>query len=384
MSDVRDCGIAVRDAIRLDECFAELTENFVRRPSVEGDEADWVSNFYASEDPDGELTHKWRSRDVAQQTMLRAIKSRELPLWVRLLDREEQADPNAIRDPNPKLFREGRYLPDNDPGSWLADRPLWVKRIDWVRFSRAIISTRYGEFDLPDLFQTLSAPLPATIEGAGPVMGLDEAINLLAFGRYPRANLVITGADDGILVMGDFDDEWPAEGPDSGEGRYQSLKSAHLELWKALKLGHLRSYVQSAQGEALVIRPFYWFERNPERLDIVYHASTKDRTGAGNPVLVSVEEFGRWLESKGSAVPPAKRGKANPSSIAAQPKRMADVALRKWFERLTEGEKAMAADKLWELCKSANPDKSITRHRVRALVPHRKQGPRPIRQNRTA
>jgi hypothetical protein len=381
LSDVRDFGIAVKDAVRLNDCYAILNEAFAKRDPVDGDDADWWSQPQTTDtSPEGmDWLHRWRSANVADMTLRRAIANRELPLWVRLEHSDELIDPGAIKEVNRDLIVTGAYLPMNDRQSWLVGRPLWVKRVVWERFFRAVMARRFGDEPLPNLVQTLAMPIPAALDGAGPVMGLEEAINLEALGQ-PSGSILVMANDVGDMRILSGDGEpLPPSGPGSGGVLIEALWSAHSHIRKALQSGDLRSYVQGDNGEALAIRPLYWLHGNPERLDIAYRGMRLDDSGVGNPVLISRGEFANWQAAGSKTVSAAKRGRVRHSAMKVQRPRISDKALQAWFDRLTDTEKAMAADNLWTYCKSANPRKSITREQVRALVPHRKQGPRPIR-----
>ncbi|MBO9518072.1 MAG: hypothetical protein J7493_08390 [Porphyrobacter sp.] len=139
----RDFGIAVHDAKRLNDCWAELSEALSQRPSLEGDEALWITRAGAT---DNELwVHEMNSRDVATALMQRAIADRTFSIWLRLADSEVQADPQGLASMSHKTLKTGVYESEELPHSDLEGRPLWVKKFEWRRYLDETLARRYGE-----------------------------------------------------------------------------------------------------------------------------------------------------------------------------------------------------------------------------------------------
>lgn len=64
--------------------------------------------------------------------------------------------------------------------------------------------------------------------------------------------------------------------------------------------------------------------------------------------------------------------------------RLPDAPLIRWRNALSDEERDLPRVELHKRCVAAHPDNSISRERVRALLPRLKPGPRPIKRNSSA
>ena len=144
MSETRDFGIAVADAKRLNDYYRELTEAFAERPAVSGDTAHWWRATASTDDSDDgrAYVHRHNSANVAEALLKTAVANRSL---VRLANRDELVDLNAIATLGHRAIAAGAYLTENHPKSFLEGRPLWIKDSDWCHFFALTMSERYGE-----------------------------------------------------------------------------------------------------------------------------------------------------------------------------------------------------------------------------------------------
>lgn len=145
-AQVADLGIAVAGAIRLNDCYHKLADEFASRPALEGDEEGRRFRFATDNSPEAqEWLHKGRSASLAESYLNRAIMEGRLSLWVRLADGDHRIDRYAIKEVNHRTVAAGAYLPFNDHSNNLVARPLWIKEADWEAFQREILTSRYGE-----------------------------------------------------------------------------------------------------------------------------------------------------------------------------------------------------------------------------------------------
>lgn len=381
MSDVRDFGIAVRDAIRLNDCWYQLHQEFAKRPSVDGDADLWWSQANCSEPDMADWIHQNRSRNVADMTLRRAIRDRQLPLWVRLESGEELIDLNALKEVNYPLMATGTYQPMNDHGSWLTGRPLWVKSAVWAAFYKSTMIARYGKLEAASVVRDLLLPLPAALEGIGPVMGVDEAVSWTAFGKVNSDVIVTVHANGHVEYRDESGNVIPKSGPGSGKDRLENYRDAHKSVLRALQMGELIGYVQTEGGVTLSIPRLYWNSSNSKMIEVIYSGTATSDAGAGNPVLLARDSFFQWRSVRQRVA--ATFAKERRGKDEAKPP-LSEKGLADWFEALSSSDRSLATDKLWSLCKSANPANSITRERVRQLLVGRKPGPRPFSGKMTA
>lgn len=145
-----------------------------------------------------------------------------------------------------------------------------------------------------DSMRALTMPLPALLPGIGAVIGLEEAVCWLAYGR-PSHDTAVYADGEGNLIFRDPDG---AEVPDVLVGEMPAhlvaFIGANKAIWAALQDGTLRGLVAPAEGAALSIPRVYWTSLNRECLEYLYHGTASSDAGRGCPVLLSRQAFDDW------------------------------------------------------------------------------------------
>lgn len=144
MEERRDFGIAVADAKRLDDCWRELSGVFAaRRPNNFDD----VPHFRWPETVPGneEWVNQLNGELLAEIILDRGIMELEIPIWLRIADRDALVDAKAIKIVTHKTIQTGIYRSYERPKSFLEGHPLWIKLTDWQRFYDSVIASRYVE-----------------------------------------------------------------------------------------------------------------------------------------------------------------------------------------------------------------------------------------------
>jgi hypothetical protein len=145
-----------------------------------------------------------------------------------------------------------------------------------------------------DSMGAMLAQNPATLPGIGLVMGLDEALCWLAYGR-PSYDLQLwtDGAGD-ISIR----DPSGAPLPNSIDGdpppHLVAYMRASRRLWTSLQDGTLRGLVAPADGPALTVPRVYWNGINPEHLEYSYGGLSSTDAGRGRPILLARQAFDEW------------------------------------------------------------------------------------------
>jgi hypothetical protein len=147
----------------------------------------------------------------------------------------------------------------------------------------------------------------------------------------------------------------------NGDGLLEAAK----ELLNALCAGTIQASRLNPDGATTLISAGYW---NKKSITELQQPAEEDVIIASSAVK--------------AAFPVENEVRVTPE-VATQP-RLSVSKLQKWFDNLSVADRFMPQDKLLSRCKSAHPDHSITRQRIRDLTPGRKQGPRPIGQKTTA
>ncbi len=178
MSDVRDFGIAVTDAFRINDCYHQLTDFLSARPSLPGDYDFWKTRAAASPGHE-EWVHRVNSRNVAEHLLRQAIMFSNFTLWIRLETVEVPVDRYSIKDICHRSLTAGAYIPINESQQYLYGRPLWAKTTDWFTLFRSIVYERYGEViesQKPNLASQTVKPPPTSTRGppALPQAKLDQ------------------------------------------------------------------------------------------------------------------------------------------------------------------------------------------------------------------
>ena len=144
MEERRDFGIAVADAKRLDDCWRELATAFVaRRPSNFDD----IPHFRWPEPVSGneEWVDQLTGELLAEIIVGNGIMALEIPIWLRIADRDARVDTQTIKSVTYKTIQTGRYRSYERPESFLEGRPFWIKLADWQRFYDGVIASCYAE-----------------------------------------------------------------------------------------------------------------------------------------------------------------------------------------------------------------------------------------------
>ena len=144
MGEVRDFGIAVSDAIRINDCYHQLTAYLTDHPALADDHHFWRTRAAASPGNE-EWVHRVNSRDMAEHLLRDAVFNRNLTIWIRLEHHEAQVDGYSIKELCHRSLAAGTYIPINESQQYLYGRPLWIKRVDWETLFQSIQWRRYGE-----------------------------------------------------------------------------------------------------------------------------------------------------------------------------------------------------------------------------------------------
>ncbi|WP_143066701.1 hypothetical protein [Sphingobium sp. YR768] len=145
MDDIRDFGIAVADAIRLNDCFHELYRIFEQRPFTNLDRQ-LISQMKTLDpsDADDDWLRRSALDEIAQAYVRSAILYRHCPLWVRTKDTDEQVDSYSVPSLDNRMIKSGAYITGSHPKGYLEGRPLWIKKSDWAAYINKILIERYG------------------------------------------------------------------------------------------------------------------------------------------------------------------------------------------------------------------------------------------------
>jgi hypothetical protein len=145
-----------------------------------------------------------------------------------------------------------------------------------------------------DSMAALLMPIPAALPEVGAVMGLEEAVCLLAYGR-PSHDIELWMDRAGNMKFLDPSGE-PLPNVIEGERppHLVAFVEANRRLWKALQDGTLRGLIAPADGPPLAVPRPYWNAINPECLEYVYHGLSNSDAGRGCPVLLSRLAFDGW------------------------------------------------------------------------------------------
>ena len=168
-----------------------------------------------------------------------------------------------------------------------------------------------------DTMAALLMPIPAALPEVGAVMGMEEALCLLAYGS-PSHDTELWMDRAGNMTFLD-----PSGAPlakvNEGEKppHLVAFIEANRRLWTALQSGALRGLVAPTDGPALSVPRIYWNPINPEHLEYVYHGMTPNDHGSGCAVLLSRLAFDKWRGA--IVVSPAAEIDRAPSVKAGRP-----------------------------------------------------------------
>ncbi len=107
---------------------------------------------------------------------------------------------------------------------------------------------------------------------------------------------------------------------------------------------------------------------------------------SGRAVGAEVERRGLPLIGDGNAYsasgpssdPTPKKRKRNPNPM------LPEAQFTRWWRRMNSSDQTQSQKALWDQCRAAHPDHSITRERILKLTRGRKPGPKPIARKSTA
>lgn len=161
-----------------------------------------------------------------------------------------------------------------------------------VKVSRADLMKFYP----PDIDNTraLLSPLPASLPGIGPVMGMEEALSWLAHGK-PSDDVQLWQNALGWLKFQYSTGEVFNVGEDAQlPEHHRRYREANRTFWTALQDGTVAAFVQVAGASAFSVPRYYWNQVQPEHLDHVYRGMTDSHAGRGSPMLLSRQAFDAW------------------------------------------------------------------------------------------
>lgn len=266
----------------------------------------------------GDLRQAQRQIEAASATLLKAGEDGQVSFFGRHVEsyedkgqRTEQIDPLALIDYRQILitghdhlyYGEGLkrwYQAKNDTQLRASERrDLFMN----VTVAREALLKHFGS--RTDAMAALLIPIPAALPEVGAVMGMEEAICLLAYGRpshdielwMDRAGNMMSLDPSGAPMPNVIEGEKPPH--------LVAFIEANRQLWKALQDGTLRGLVAPTDGPVLSVPRIYWNPINPECLEYVYHGTSNSDAGRGCLVLISRQAFGEW---RGANAVPSKPG----------------------------------------------------------------------------
>lgn len=149
-----------------------------------------------------------------------------------------------------------------------------------------------------DNTKALLSPLPATLQGVGPVIGMDEALSWLAHGK-PSDDVQLWQNPFGWMQFRFSNGETFNVGEDSELPEHHlRYREANQALWNPLQDGNLTAYFEGAPERSLAISRHYWNQVDPAHLDHFYRGISDADEGRGRPVLLSRQAFDRWRNSR--------------------------------------------------------------------------------------
>lgn len=134
-------GIAVPDAVRLNDAVVDLTDAIRSGPELDATETEILLKF-DSNDPD--TLREFQVREIAMHYVRDAIQTGTMTLYTMLQSGAYPIDRYALRELNFRTLRRGTYEPNNRIGDPLAGAALWVLRNDWKAFRQTLLARRSG------------------------------------------------------------------------------------------------------------------------------------------------------------------------------------------------------------------------------------------------
>ena len=139
-----DLGIAVINAIRIDDCCIILAGKLQSLPLV-GQDRSFLSTTASGHLPsEGTVEHANIALCAARSWLSYKICSGRCSVWIATLEREALIDKRALSAMDPESLATGQYSTKSNNFSELADRSLWILRQDFRRLAEQILHERYG------------------------------------------------------------------------------------------------------------------------------------------------------------------------------------------------------------------------------------------------
>jgi hypothetical protein len=273
---------------------------------------------------DGELQAAQRQMEIATDALLKAGADGLVPVYGRHMEdhgekgkRTEKIDQLTLEDYRKALiishdslyYGEGLFVWHRAPNHSHVRGSERRDHYTNVTVERDALLKHCGS--RLDSMAALLMPIPAALPEVGAIMGLEEAVCLLAYG-HPSHDIGVWMDHEGNMLFLDPSGE-PIPNVIEGErpAHLVAFIEANRRLWKALQNGTLRGLIAPADGPVLSVPRPYWNAINPECLEYVYHGMSNSDAGRGCPVLVSRLGFD---ECRNAKVSPPQAGRNVPAN----------------------------------------------------------------------
>lgn len=157
-------GIAVPDAIRLNDAVVDLANNIRSGPPLSEAERALELRFYSS---DNDAMREYQIRDIAMYYISEAIRSGRLVLYTMLATGAHPIDRYSLRELTFRTLRSGTYMPTNKLSDPLVNTALWILNPDWEAFRQANLAERAGEPEPPMESASNAKPRRGRAKGTG-------------------------------------------------------------------------------------------------------------------------------------------------------------------------------------------------------------------------
>lgn len=367
MRDIRDFGIAVADAIRLNDCFNELSRHLAERPAVVGDEPHWHTKAEASAGNE-EWVHSVNSRNIAEMMLRCAIEAKRLTLWIRLENSESRVDAHALKEISFRTLRTGSYSPVNPCGDFLNDRPLWIKKPDWQVYLGEAMWDRYQEiYESSDGSARIAQSVPTPLSGLLKIWWAEADLFYKEDRNRVQASMGVrgqTGGSDYIIALCSVAEQATKQA--LSKARKKPQASQHLDAIESWALSLFD--VLAATSRRFVMKG---------RLSTEGDGILADRTLAAARLRIG-QELAKWILEKSSAIAPVSVSKfgieAQKVKVCALP--IAEAKLLRWWESTKANCHSLPEKDILAAAKAAFPKNMVSRQRVRDLIGPRKRGPK--------
>lgn len=255
----------------------------------------------------GDLQQTQRMIEAASANLLKAGADGQVSFFGRHVEsyenkgqRTEQIDPLALIDYRQILItgHDHLYYGDGLKRWYQAKNDTQLRASERrdlftnVTVARDALLKHFGS--RTDTMAALLMPIPAALPDVGAVMGLEEAICLLAYDR-PSHDTEVWMDRAGNMLLRD-PAGMPVRPAANGEKppHLVAFMEANRRLWKALQDGSLRGLVAPADSPALSVPRIYWNAMNPDCLAHVYDGTPSSAVGRGCPILLSRQALDQW------------------------------------------------------------------------------------------